>query len=119
MSSEALVEGPSGVYAAWETQGQVKFTRVERGTVKHSPPVPAPGSGHGRKHPSLAVNPAGETLLAWTEGTGWNKGGALAWQVFDAKGQPTGEKGRVDGAIPAWGLAAAVTRADGGFTVVH
>ena len=56
MSSEALVEGPNGVYAAWETQGQVKFARVEPGTVKHAPPVAAPGAGQGRKHPSLAVN---------------------------------------------------------------
>lgn len=119
MSSEALVEGPNGVYAAWETQGQVKFARVEPGSVKHAPPVAAPGPGKDRKHPALAVNAAGETLLAWTEGTGWNRGGALAWQLYDRNGKPTGEKGRVEGGIPAWGLATAVSSPTGGFTILH
>ena len=107
MSSEALVEGPNGVQAAWETQGQVKFARVEPATVKLSPPVAAPGAGKGRKHPVLAVNARGETLFAWTEGTGWNRGGSLAWQLYDRAGQPASEKGRVDG-----GIAAAIGRFD-------
>lgn len=119
MSSEALVEGPNGVYAAWETQGQVKFARVEPGTTQVAAPVAAPGAGQGRKHPALAVNAAGETLLAWTEGTGWQRGGALAYQVFDKGGKPAGENGRVQGGVPAWGLVAAVTRPDGGFTILH
>ena len=34
------------------------------------PSVPVKG-----KHPVLATNPSGETLLAWTEGTGWQRGG--------------------------------------------
>src|SRR5688500_4465412 len=110
MSSEALVEGPNGVLAAWETQGQVKFARLEPGTVKLSPPIAAPGPGKERKHPVLAVNAAGEVLFAWTEGTGWNRGGSLAWQLYDRTGKPTAEKGRLEGGIPVWGLAAAVVR---------
>src|SRR3954451_1624281 len=102
MSSEALVEGPNGVVAAWETQGQVKFARVEPATVKVSPAVAAPGPGKNRKHPALAVNAAGETLFAWTEGTGWGKGGALAWQLYDRSGKPVGEPGRVEGGVAAW-----------------
>jgi hypothetical protein len=58
-------------------------------------------------------------ILAWTEGTGWERGGALAWQVFDASGQPTQEKGRVEGAIPTWSMATVVARPDGGFTIIH
>ena len=119
MSSEALVEGPDGVYAAWETQGQVKFARVEPGSVKHAPPVAAPGSGKDRKHPALAVNAAGETLLAWTEGTGWQKGGSLAWQLYDKNGEPTAETGRMEGGVPAWGLVTAVARPDESFIVLH
>src|SRR5688500_17917025 len=119
MRSEALVEGPKGVYAAWETQGQVKFARVEPGTARVGPPVSAPGAGRDRKHPTLAINAAGETVFAWTEGTGWQRGGALAWQLYDRTGKPTGLAGRVPGGIPVWGLAAAVARPDGGFMIIH
>ena len=119
MSSEALVEGPQGVLAAWETAGQVRFARIDSVTRKMGVPISAPGRGENRKHPTLAVNAAGETLFAWTEGTGWEQGGALAWQFYDQSGKPTGEKGRVEGGIPVWGLATAVSQTDGGFTVIH
>jgi hypothetical protein len=58
-------------------------------------------------------------MLVWDEGTGWQKGGSLAWQVFDRSGRPTEEKARIDGGIPAWSFAAVVARPDGGFTIVH
>ena len=119
MSSEALVEGPEGVLAAWETSGQVLYGRVDPGTSRISRPVAAPGAGRDRKHPALAQNAQGETLFVWTEGTGWEKGGALAWQEFDRSGRPTEEKGRLEGGIPVWGLATVVPRPDGGFTILH
>lgn len=119
MSSEALVEGPNGVVAAWETQGQVKFGRVDSRAGMVAAVTAAPGVGRDRKHPVLAVNGAGQTLLAWTEGTGWNRGGALAWQLYDAAHQPLPEKGRLQGGIPAWGLAAVAVRPDGTFLLIH
>ena len=57
--------------------------------------------------------------MAWTEGTGWQRGGALAWQVFDRSNRPTPDKGRIEGGIPVWSLPTAVTRPDGGFTIIH
>jgi hypothetical protein len=119
MSSAALAAGPSGVFAAWETNGQVYFARVARadGTAVH--PTSPPGEGRTRKHPALAVNARGETLLAWSEGTAWQRGGALAWRLFDADGRPTEQAGRVDRGIPTWGLPAVVARPDGGFIVFH
>ncbi len=119
MSSEALAEGPQGMLAAWETAGQVWFARVSSGAAAGRSPIPAPGAGTHRKHPVLAVNGEGEALLAWTEGTGWNRGGTLAWQLYDAAGRPRGAVGRVDGGIPVWGLPAAAARPDGGFTLLH
>jgi hypothetical protein len=67
----------------------------------------------------LAVNHDGDVLLAWTEGTDWERGGALAWQVYDKTGQPTAERGRVAGGIAVWGLATVVPEKDGGFTILH
>jgi hypothetical protein len=118
MSSEAFAHAPKGVVAAWDTRGQVYFTRIDQATGKHSAPIAAPGAGHGRKHPALAVNSRGEVLLAWTEGMGWERGGALAWQVFAADGTPTAQHGRADG-VPTWSLVAAFVRPDGRFAIVY
>ena len=118
MSSESLAEGPSGVTAAWETNGQVFLSRIDPKTLEPSQPVSAPGGGD-RKHPALAVNAKGETLLAWAEGTGWQRGGALAWRVFDPSGRPTRVSGRIEKGVPVWGLPTVAARPDGGFTIIH
>lgn len=118
MSSYALTQTNAGVLAAWETNGQVSFALLDPESGKKSEPVPAPGKGVGRKHPAVASNLRGETILVWTEGTGWNRGGAVAWQVFDKDGKPTRERGRADG-VPTWSLVAVFARPDGGFTVLY
>jgi hypothetical protein len=81
-------------------------------------PVAAPGDGRGRKHPVIAANERGETVLVWTEGMGWERGGSLAWQVFDKTGKPTKQRGTADG-VPVWSLAAVFARPDGGFTIIY
>jgi hypothetical protein len=119
MSSEAFAEGPGGVViGAWDTKGQVYFARMDPATGKQAAPVAAPGKGQGRKHPAVAVNAKGETLLVWTEGMGWNKGGSVSWQVYDRNGAPTEERGRADG-VPVWSVVAAYVRPDGRFAVVY
>jgi hypothetical protein len=117
MSSASLAEGSSRIVAAWETKGQVYFSRLDPRTLEPSPPVAAPGNGD-RKHPAVAVNGQGETILVWTEGTGWQRGGSLAWRVFDSSGRPTRESGRLESGVPVWGLATVVARSDG-FTIIH
>ena len=119
MSTMALVEGPSGVVAAWDTAGQIYYATITPGTTDVTKPRAAPGPGKARKHPALAVNARGETLLAWTEGTGWQKGGALAWQVFGKDGTPTEERGRLERGIPVWGLPTAVAGRDGRFILIR
>jgi hypothetical protein len=66
----------------------------------------------------IAANSRGETMLVWTEGTGWKKGGSLAWQLYDPQGKPAGEKGAEQG-IPVWSFAAVVAEKDGSFTIVY
>ena len=118
MSSEAFAQGPAGVLAAWETEKQAYYGRVDPVTGKMSAPVAAPGNGGNRKHPAVAGNAQGESLFAWTEGMGWSKGGTLEWQLYDKSGQPVGEHGKAPG-VPAWSLIAAFARPDGGFTIVY
>jgi hypothetical protein len=71
-----------------------------------------PGNAKGRKHPSVAIDPRGRFVVAWAEGTGWNRGGSVAWQAFDAEGQSIERTaGRADG-LAVWGLPAVVTVGD-------
>ena len=118
MSSAVMASTPSGTAAAWETQSQIYWARIAAKGAAISNPIPAPGEARGRKHPALAADKNGNVLLAWTEGTGWNKGGTIAWQVFDAAGNPLeGGSGKAK-RLPVWGLPTAVSD-DGGFTIIY
>lgn len=118
MSSAALTDGATGLLAAWETQGQVYFASLDPKKPQSLAPIPATGTAGKSRHPALAVNLRGETLLVWTEGTGWKKGGSLAWQLYDSQGKPVEGKGEMAG-IPVWSFAAVVADKDGGFTVIY
>jgi len=118
MTSMALASAGDRLYGAWETAGQVSFGAIDVDAARISQRVDAPGTDRTRKHPRLAVNARGETLLVWTEGTAWARGGSLAWQVFDASSRPTIEKGSLPG-IAVWSFAATVSRPDGGFLVIY
>lgn len=115
MSSAFLSETKAGVLAAAETHGRVFFIRVDPKTGKVSEPVSPTTKG---KHPVVVGNGKGKVLLVWTEGTGWAKGGAVAWQIYDEAGNPTSEKGRAEG-VPVWSLATAFAKQDGGFVIVY
>ena len=104
--------------AAWETDGQVFFKDVA-GSPAETPQAPAGGSPEARrKHPRLAFGQDGSLLLVWTEGTAWNKGGSLAWQLYDAAGQPSGPAGARPG-VPTWSVGAVAPRLAGGFVVFY
>ncbi len=118
MSSAAFAGNGRDVFAAWEREKQVAFARVANGPADTGTPRDAPGLPDGRKYPALAVNARGETLLAWTEGMSWKKGGTVAWQVYRPDGSTLGGTGHADG-VPPWSLVAAFARPDGSFAVVY
>jgi hypothetical protein len=117
MSSASLTESKDGVIAAWETADKVYFAKVDPSTMQVSRPT-TPMAGLKRKHPVAVGNANGETLLVWTEGTGWAKGGSVAWQIYDNSGNATAEKGRAEG-VPVWSLATAFATPNGNFSVVY
>ncbi len=120
MSTYALAQDPAGaaVAAAWETGGRIFWTRIDARTGKPSRVIAAAGADKNQKHPAIAVDAKGMTLVAWTEGMGWSRGGLVAWQIFDAGGDPVAERRSAPG-VPAWSLVAAYARADGGFSLVY
>ena len=115
MSSASVIGAGANGWAAWETNGRIQSARLSEN--EWAPKSRAVGPLQGAKHPRLATNARGETIVVWTEGTGWQKGGALAWQVFDAKGEPTAEKGRSEG-IPTWSYATAYAQPSGSFVIL-
>ena len=119
MSTSAFAANPhAGVFAAWETDKQIFWSSIAGPTAAVSA-VAVPGATGGRKHPALAVNSRDQLLVVWTEGTGWQKGGSIAWQIYDAAGNPLRRgAGHADG-LPAWGAPAAFAGKDGAFVVVY
>jgi hypothetical protein len=115
MSSATMAATSTRNLAAWENNGQVFFAALDQNNPLK---ISAPDETSKRKHPAIAVNKRGETILVWTEGTGWKKGGSLVWQVFDREGKPTAEKGSAPD-VPVWGLATVIDEADGGFTIFY
>lgn len=117
MSSSALNSSKESLVMAWETKGRIRFC-LASAAGKVGPAQDVPAAQAGAKHPTIAHRADGGFLLAWTEGTGWNKGGSIAWQSFDGKGKPVGQTGRALD-LPVWGLVAAVSRLDGSVLLVY
>lgn len=119
MSSMILVRtGGDGVLAAWETRGQVHRAQLQSASLEATQRHAPAGGVNNRKHPVVATRgrPGDAILMAWAVGTGWQKGGSLAWEITEADGTVT--TGRADG-LPVWGRPAAVAEADGSFTLFY
>jgi hypothetical protein len=119
MSSSFLKPTARGLLAAWETDTSIWLANLSDASIK-----PRKISTQGSKHPSLAENEHGETLVAWARGTGWQRGGTLAWCVVDAAGKVMAESAAdpdkdANAAVPVWSFPAAAEVAGLGFVVVH
>ena len=118
MSSMSFIETGQGVVGAWETQSQVYFANLSLGANQAKSAVVAPpGENPRRKYPALASNQRGETLLAWVEGSGWQRGGTLGWQIFDRTGRPT-VACNYRRAVPVWSFPAVFALPDDRFTIM-
>lgn len=115
MSTASIIDTPKGFLGAWENDGRIGLSKLPRSAGEEPPPL---SGAAPRKHPTLAINKKGETLLAWVEGIRFGKGGAIGWQRFDAGGKPIGSPGHAEG-LPAHGSVAALALADGTFAIIY
>lgn len=118
MSSMAFAERDGVVLAAWETAEQVYWANVDSDSLHTSSRISPAGEVAHRKHPVLAQDAKGRTLLVWIVAGGWGKPGKLSWQLFDPMGKAIGDVGGGE-AVPAWSMAAVFASRDEGFTVVY
>ena len=117
MSTYSMAQAPGGTLtAAWETEGHVFAARLPG--AGYTPTARIACVGESQKHPSIGVGAGGSLLAAWAEGTGWNRGGSLVWQLYDAAGRPSAVRGRT-GDLPVWGLPSVVADAGGKFIIVY
>lgn len=121
MSTQSLSEGREGaLWAAFESGGQVFGALIPANRADPGDPSRAPaGNAGGRKHPVLVASAtsASGSLMAWTEGTGWAKGGSLVWEWTDAA---TGKSVRETVAgVPVWGSVAVAAERDGRFMIIY
>lgn len=121
MSTTSFHESPAGVLATWESEGQVYCGTVAPpgSSKKATRPIAAPGGTGKRKYPVATTNADGQTILVWTEGMGWQRGGTVAWQVFDKTGKPIASASGQANGVPVWSLVATFARPDGGFVVLY
>jgi hypothetical protein len=116
MSTAAFATTSGTAVAAWETNGQVEWETTSPDATAHDP---GPKVAAGRKHPALAINRDKQVLLAWAEGTGWNKGGSLHWQAYTTGGIPVPGPSGNAGGLGVWGSPAAFTTRTGDFVILY
>lgn len=115
MSRFALAFRGKMPLAAWESEERVAFASLDpSGKIIGKEWQAAPGS----RHPALGVNGAQQTLVCWSQGTGWNRGGDVRWQTFTAQNEVTAPQGEAPG-MPAWSFPTTWARRDGSFVVLY
>jgi hypothetical protein len=112
MSSMFFADTVAGVLIGWETANQVYCSDPKRSfTLRPSAP------DGKRKHPAAARNRQGYTLLTWVEGSGWQRGGTLGWELFDPAGQSLEHNTRNE-SIPVWSFGAPIAKPNGDFSIL-
>ncbi len=111
MSSASLLPVAQTLRAAWENEGRIVTGLLGEATSKAQKIGPKDA-----KHPALAMNAQGQTLVTSVTGSGWAKAGLLHWDILDANGKATtsGDGGK----LPVWSYAASYARPDGSFIVL-
>jgi hypothetical protein len=119
MSTYALGAAQGQWFGSWEMADQVYWAWIDPHNPGKASATPVGGVASKRKHPAFASvgSGSGPSLVTWTEGTGWEKGGTLAWELFDGKGVEI-SSGRSKG-VPVWGSVATISEPDGSFAVFY
>jgi hypothetical protein len=119
MSTASIAVTPTTIVSAWETREQIRLCTYDRKSGRAGASVAMPGPGRDRKYPSVAIDSQGNRLVAWTEGTGWEKGGSVAWQLFSPEGQAVARQSGRAADLPAWDVPATFAVGAGRFVIVY
>jgi len=107
MSTAAITRAGDNLLIAWQGEKGLHWATVSKGKAGKTVDIV---TGDTAKHPTIAQAADGTIAVVWTEGTGWNRGGSLHWQLYDSAGTPMGAAGKQAG-VPPWSIPTVV--ADG------
>ncbi|PCJ52113.1 MAG: hypothetical protein COA79_24560 [Planctomycetota bacterium] len=120
MSSMSFCENTDRMIIGWETNKQIKYTSVAKGSLKAKKVVSPNGGSKSGKHPVFAISSEGNILVVWTEGTGWKKGGSIAWQELDSSMKSISKTGRLPAGVSIWNFVASYFDAETKtFNILH
>jgi hypothetical protein len=117
MTTFAMAAANDAIVAVWETDQQVYSATLDPDRRTFGAVTAMAGTAK-RKHPSVAINAAGDRLIAWAEGTAWARGGSVAWALRNQRGEQT-DSAASAGVVPVWGLVSAIARPNGTFVIFH
>lgn len=111
MSSASLMTSGLALRGAWENDGQIVTGLMGETSA------PLKVGPKNAKHPALAGNAKGQTLVASVIGSGWSKAGTLHWDILDAQGSiiQSGEEGK----LAVWSYSSPYARPDGSFVILR
>lgn len=113
MSSAALQPDGQKLLGVWETAGKINVAWMD-----NTPTLPVTLAPRSAKHPAVATDREGSFLVAWVEGTGWNRGGDAAWVEVDSSLKSKSTPGHAGG-VPAWGRVAVYSEGRGRFVLLR
>ncbi len=111
MSSASLMASGPALRGAWENDGQIVTAYLAENTTSQKI------GPKNAKHPTLARNAKGQTIIASIIGSGWSKAGTLHWDILDPQGLVA--KSGDGGKLPVWSYPATYARLDGSFVVLR
>jgi hypothetical protein len=116
MTTFALTESSGTLVGAWMIDQQIFSADLNPATHTASAPSAMDGSAM-RNHPAIAVNAAGDRLIAWIEGANRSRDGSVAWELRDRAGKRLASQ-TAFGATPPLSLVAPIARPDGSFALI-
>lgn len=101
MSLPSIDASVDHVSFQWETGPTIFW--ADKTALGQSRTLPSSTIGKGRrKHPVSVHNREGYALLAWSEGTGWQKGGYVGWQLRKPDGTILSTETSAASDLPVW-----------------
>lgn len=93
MSTAYFVDAGQELWLAWETHQRIRYTSIsqEQNILQSKLEIQDAAKGKGMKHPVIAANETGDTIITYVKNAGWGKGGNVNFDLItkqNLRGKP-------------------------------